>query len=79
MRAPVPGSLSPLDRHSCPPQRAGAAPPPAMAGDQELFEQWFRIADADRDGAVGGSEAVAFFGRSGLPQATLFQAGGRAG
>ena len=50
-----------------------------MAGDQELFEQWFRIADADRDGAVGGSEAVAFFGRSGLPQATLFQAGGRAG
>jgi hypothetical protein len=44
-----------------------------MSTDQELFEAWFRVADADRDGAVGGVEAVAFFGRSGLPQATLFQ------
>jgi|APGre2960657444_1045066.scaffolds.fasta_scaffold133591_1 hypothetical protein len=44
-----------------------------MSGDQELFESWFRVADGDRDGVVGGVEAVAFFGRSGLPQATLFQ------
>jgi len=44
-----------------------------MSGDQELFESWFRIADGDKDGVVGGVEAVAFFGRSGLPQATLFQ------
>ncbi|GLC36577.1 hypothetical protein PLESTF_001275100 [Pleodorina starrii] len=40
---------------------------------QQLFEQWFRIADADRDGAVGGAEAVSFFIRSGLPQAVLGQ------
>ena len=46
---------------------------PTMSGDQELFESWFRVADGDRDGVVGGVEAVAFFGRSGLPQATLFQ------
>ena len=44
-----------------------------MSSDQELFESWFRVADGDKDGVVGGVEAVAFFGRSGLPQATLFQ------
>ena len=29
---------------------------------------WFARADADRDGRVGGAEAVAFFGRAGLPK-----------
>lgn len=32
----------------------------------ELFDKWFNIADKDRDGRVGGAEAVEFFGRSGL-------------
>ncbi len=41
---------------------------------QQLYEQWFRIADADKDGAVGGGEAVSFFMRSGLPQGVLGQA-----
>ncbi|EFJ51520.1 hypothetical protein VOLCADRAFT_103432 [Volvox carteri f. nagariensis] len=40
---------------------------------QQLFEQWFRIADADKDGAVGGGEAVSFFMRSALPQLVLGQ------
>ncbi len=40
---------------------------------QQLYEQWFRIADADKDGAVGGAEAVNFFLRSGLPQNVLGQ------
>ena len=33
--------------------------------------EWFSAADADGDGRVSGGEAVAFFSRSGLPQATL--------
>ena len=36
-----------------------------------LFEQWFRLADEDRDGMIGGMEAVKFFQRSGLPQNLL--------
>ncbi|GAQ85027.1 hypothetical protein KFL_002180020 [Klebsormidium nitens] len=37
----------------------------------ELWEQFFQIADADRDGKISGGEAVAFFQKSGLPQMTL--------
>eukprot|EP00887_Chlorella_sp_A99_P000102 scaffold16.g102.t1 len=43
-------------------------------GELELYNQWFVVADVDRDGAVSGAEAVAFFARSGLPQhPTLFK------
>ena len=41
--------------------------------DIDLFDNWFRVADKDKDGAVSGAEAVEFFQRSRLPQATLFQ------
>jgi len=44
-----------------------------MAADQELFDAWFRFADADRDNVIGGADAVSFFSRSGLPQETLFK------
>lgn len=43
-----------------------------MAGQAE---QWFKLADQDGDGAVGGAEAVRFFTRSGLPQDVLGQVG----
>jgi len=33
--------------------------------------EWFGIADVDGDGKVSGGEAVAFFTRAGLPQASL--------
>lgn len=41
-----------------------------MAGQAE---GWFKLADQDGDGAVGGAEAVRFFTRSGLPQDVLGQ------
>lgn len=41
--------------------------------DDSLISTLFRVADADRDGAVGGVEAVQFFARSGLPQESLGQ------
>lgn len=41
--------------------------------DESLISTLFRVADADRDGAVGGVEAVQFFARSGLPQESLGQ------
>lgn len=41
--------------------------------DVDLFNDWFRVADQDRDGLISGAEAVAFFQRSGLTQDTLFQ------
>ena len=41
--------------------------------DIDLFDNWFRVADKDRDGVVSGGEAVEFFQRSQLPQATLFK------
>ena len=41
-----------------------------MAG---LPEQWFRIADEDKDGKITGGEAVRFFTRSGLPKDVLGQ------
>lgn len=41
-----------------------------MAGQAEA---WFKLADQDGDGAVGGAEAVRFFTRSGLPQDVLGQ------
>lgn len=37
------------------------------------LEQWFRLADEDRDGWIGGGEAVKFFTKSGLPQEVLGQ------
>ena len=43
--------------------------------DIDLFDNWFRIADKDRDGVVSGAEAVEFFQRSNLGQETLFQVG----
>lgn len=43
------------------------------SADQDLFDAWFRFADADRDNVIGGADAVAFFSRSGLPQETLFK------
>lgn len=41
--------------------------------DIDLFDNWFRVADKDRDGVISGGEAVEFFQRSQLPQATLFK------
>ncbi|GFR42201.1 hypothetical protein Agub_g3092, partial [Astrephomene gubernaculifera] len=35
------------------------------------YDRWFQTADADRDGRVTGADAVAFFGRSGLPREVL--------
>ncbi|KAJ9522271.1 hypothetical protein QJQ45_008099 [Haematococcus lacustris] len=46
---------------------------------QQLFTQWFRIADQDGDGVVGGAEAVRFFQRSALDQSTLGQVTGAYG
>lgn len=43
-------------------------------GELEVYNHWFAAADLDRDGVLGGAEAVAFFQRSGLPQnPTLFK------
>mmetsp|Transcript_13483 Transcript_13483/g.40790 ORF Transcript_13483/g.40790 Transcript_13483/m.40790 type:complete len:521 (+) Transcript_13483:285-1847(+) len=39
----------------------------------DLLDSWFRIADRDGDGRVGGNEAVEFFRRSGLNKEPLFQ------
>jgi len=39
----------------------------------QLYGQWFDLADADKDGMVSGIEAVAFLSRSGLPKQTLAQ------
>lgn len=41
--------------------------------DIDLFDNWFRVADKDRDGVISGMEAVEFFQRSKLPQGTLFK------
>lgn len=49
------------------------AAPAAAATMAGQIEAWFRLADTDRDGAIGGAEAVAFFTRSGLPQDVLGQ------
>ena len=48
-----------------------------MAQAQQLYAQWFQLADEDKDGSVGGGEAVKFFLRSGLSQAVLGQVRGR--
>lgn len=45
----------------------------------QIFQSWFSLADADKDGAIAGGEAVAFFQRSGLQVATLRQASGGGG
>ena len=43
-------------------------------GELELYNQWFSLADRDRDGSISGAEAVQFFQLSGLPQhPTLFK------
>ena len=39
----------------------------------EVYENYFRIADVDKDGKISGAEAVAFFRHSGLPQPILAQ------
>jgi hypothetical protein len=39
-----------------------------MAGQ---LDQWFKLADEDKDGMISGGEAVRFFTKSGLPQPTL--------
>jgi hypothetical protein len=39
----------------------------------DLFNDWFRIADQDRDGRIGGQEAVDFLSRSGLSKDTLYR------
>ena len=45
-----------------------------LPGELELYNQWFQLADLDRDGSISGADAVAFFQRSGLPQnPTLFK------
>jgi hypothetical protein len=36
-------------------------------------EQWFKLADEDKDGVISGPEAVRFFTKSGLPQNVLGQ------
>jgi epidermal growth factor receptor substrate 15 len=47
---------------------------PEIRGELELYNQWFAIADLDKDGVLSGPEAVQFFLRSGLPQnPTLFK------
>lgn len=39
-----------------------------------LYNQWFVLADTDKDGVVSGGEAVKFFSKSGLPtNPTLFK------
>ena len=39
-----------------------------------MYNQWFKVADQDGDGVLGGGEAVQFFQRSGLPRSpTLFK------
>eukprot|EP00850_Spirogloea_muscicola_P014874 SM000110S18881 [mRNA] locus=s110:56750:62622:- [translate_table: standard] len=45
---------------------AGPLPPPL-----HVFDQYFRLADADGDGRISGAEAVGFFEGAGLPQVTL--------
>lgn len=42
-----------------------------QAGAMSIPAEWFGIADVDGDGKVSGGEAVAFFTRAGLPQASL--------
>ncbi|KAG2500095.1 hypothetical protein HYH03_001679 [Edaphochlamys debaryana] len=40
-------------------------------GNAIHYDRWFQTADSDRDGRVTGGDAVAFFGRSGLPREVL--------
>ncbi|XP_074582854.1 uncharacterized protein LOC141839091 [Curcuma longa] len=39
----------------------------------DLFDEYFKQADLDRDGRISGAEAVAFFQRSNLPKQVLAQ------
>lgn len=56
---------------------AGIMPPPptpapvSAAASAAVYDRWFQIADADRDGRVTGQDAVHFFERSGLPREVL--------
>lgn len=70
LRAP-PSSAPRPARPRSPPE--APSPIPHSMADQELFEAWFRTADRSGTGALAGRDAVAFFGRAGLSQATLFQ------
>ena len=42
----------------------------------DLFDSWYRIADVNKDGKVGGGEAVPFLQRSGLSKDALFKVSG---
>ncbi|KAG2438490.1 hypothetical protein HXX76_005042 [Chlamydomonas incerta] len=42
-----------------------------MGANGVHYDRWFQTADSDRDGRVTGGDAVAFFGRSGLPREVL--------
>lgn len=46
---------------------------PHPVADMRVFDAYFTRADADRDGRISGSEAVAFFQGSGLPRNVLAQ------
>ncbi|XP_074578278.1 uncharacterized protein LOC141834808 isoform X2 [Curcuma longa] len=46
---------------------------PDQVADMRVFDAYFTRADADRDGRISGSEAVAFFQGSGLPRNVLAQ------
>lgn len=48
-----------------------SSPRGTQAGAMSIPAEWFGIADVDGDGKVSGGEAVAFFTRAGLPQASL--------
>eukprot|EP00899_Mesostigma_viride_P007541 jgi/Mesvir1/16789/Mv15159-RA.3 len=41
--------------------------------EEKIYDSFFRVADLDNDGRLGGQEAVQFFLRSGLPQPVLSQ------
>ena len=51
----------------------GARGPAGQVLDAQLAATWFRFADENKSGMIEGGEAVAFFGRSGLPQDVLAQ------
>lgn len=41
--------------------------------DGEIFDNWFHLADKNRDGLVSGEEAREFFQRAQLSKETLFE------
>eukprot|EP01025_Chloroclados_australasicus_P062326 TRINITY_DN8187_c0_g1_i3.p1 TRINITY_DN8187_c0_g1~~TRINITY_DN8187_c0_g1_i3.p1 ORF type:complete len:605 (-),score=71.17 TRINITY_DN8187_c0_g1_i3:298-1968(-) len=45
--------------------------PTAVEHTADTYDQWFEFVDTDRDGRIGGGDAVQFFGRSALPREIL--------